>query len=265
MNVRTPLQTAEAALAAGEAKTALRSRPARLALLSVLAGCYIALGATLSLIAGYGLGAGPGCPALQKLASGATFPIGLILVVVLGAELFTGNNALLIPAFMQRRCSAADVACNWAIVYAGNFVGAVAFTAVMVWGVGLTAAEPYHSAAIAIGVAKTSMPWMTVLVKGIGANWCVCLAVWLALSGKTLTDKIAGCWWPVMAFVVLGYEHCIANMMYLPLAILEGAPVTIADAVWRNLVPATVGNIIGGALFVGTVHSWLHLQKNHAL
>lgn len=262
MDARTPAQTAELALSVGCAKTALHSRPARLVILAILAGCYIALGGTLSLIAGYGLGADPSTPALQKLASGATFPIGLILVVVLGAELFTGNNALLIPAFMQRRCSAMTVAANWAIVYTGNFIGAVGFTILMVWATGLTAPEPYHSAIIGIGVAKTSMPWLTVMLKGIGANWCVCLAVWLALSGKTLTDKIAGCWWPVMAFVVLGYEHCIANMMYLPLAMLEGAPVTVGDAIWRNLIPATIGNIIGGALFVGCVHAWLHLQKN---
>ena len=261
MQVNTPKQTAEAALQAGLNKTALHHDPARLLVLAIMAGCYIALGGTLSLIAGYGLGATADTPAIQKLASGATFPIGLILVVVLGAELFTGNNALLIPAFMHRHYKASTVAVNWTVVYLGNLVGAVAFTTLFTWGVGLTATEPYHSAAIAIGTAKTSMPWLTVLLKGIGANWCVCLGVWLALSGKTLCDKIAGCWWPVMAFVVLGYEHCIANMFYLPLAMLEGAPFGVWDAVWRNLIPATLGNIIGGAIFVGCVHTWLHLKK----
>ncbi len=165
MHVRTPGQVVEASVAVGCAKTSLHSRPARLAVLAILAGCYIALGGTLSLIAGYGLGAGPATPAVQKLVSGATFPIGLILVVVLGAELFTGNNALLIPAFMQRRYTAATVVKNWIIVYVGNFVGAVTFTTLFVWAVGLTAAEPYHSAIIGIGVAKTSMSWITVLLK----------------------------------------------------------------------------------------------------
>lgn len=263
MDARTPRQVAELAEEIGLAKTSLHSQPLRLAVLAILAGCYIALGGTLSLITGYGMGATASNPGLQKLVSGATFPIGLILVVVLGAELFTGNNALLVPAFMRGRYGISTVIKNWTIVYLGNFVGAVAFTTVMVWCVGLTSAEPYHSAIIGIGIAKTSMPWMTVFLKGIAANWCVCLAVWLALSGKTLGDKIAGCWWPVMAFVALGYEHCIANMMYLPLAMLEGADITVGRAIWANLIPATIGNIIGGALFVGCVHGWLHLRNEN--
>ena len=112
-----------------------------------------------------------------------------------------------------------------------------------------------------IAVAKVSMPWLTVFVKGVGANWCVCLAVWLALSGRTLLSKMAGCWLPVMAFVALGYEHSIANMFFIPLGMMEGAPVGVGEAVTANLIPATLGNIAGGALLVGCVHAALHLQR----
>lgn len=266
MNVRTPKQTAELSLEVGTIKVALHSQPARLIMLSILAGCYIALGGTLSLITGFGFPeASSANPALQRIISGATFPLGLILVVVLGAELFTGNNALLIPAFMKKRFTIFDVVKNWTIVYLGNFVGAFGFTAIFVHYAGLTSCDPWHDAIIRIGIGKISMTWLTVFVKGIGANWCVCLAVWLAMSGKTLIDKMAGCWFPVMAFVVLGYEHSIANMFYIPCAMMAGAPIDVATAITANLIPATLGNIVGGALFVGTVHSWLHLKNTEKI
>ena len=105
------------------------------------------------------------------------------------------------------------------------------------------------------------MPWITVFIKGIGANWCVCLAIWLALSAKSSGAKMFGCWLPVMAFVALGYEHSIANMFFIPCGMLEGAEVTPLQMVTANLIPATLGNIIGGALFVGCVHTYLHLKK----
>lgn len=202
-----------------------------------------------------------GNPALQRLLSGVAFPIGLILVVVLGAELFTGNNAVLIPSTAQRRHSPGLTLANWTLVYLGNLIGALAFTYFMVYLCGLTTADPWHSAAIKVAEAKVSMPWLTVFLKGIGANWCVCLAVWLALSGKTLFEKALGCWLPVMAFVALGYEHCIANMFFIPLGMMEGADVTIIQSITTNFIPSTLGNIVGGALLVGATHTYLHLRK----
>jgi formate/nitrite transporter len=262
MDVRTPAEVAELSVGAGCAKIKATGSVCRLTVLSILAGCYIALGGVLSLVVGYGF---PELtmnnPGLQKLLSGAMFPIGLILVVVLGAELFTGNNALLVPGFMQGKFGAGAVLKNWTLVYTGNFIGAVGFTLLMVYSVGLTSAEPWRSAITGIAEAKVSMAWWVVFVKGIGANWCVCLAVWLAMSGHSLIEKMAGCWLPVMAFVALGYEHSIANMFYLPAGMLEGADVGVWQSVWRNLIPATLGNIAGGALFVGCVHAKLHLSK----
>ncbi|MDE7427266.1 MAG: formate/nitrite transporter family protein [Muribaculaceae bacterium] len=264
MEVKSPVQVIESASKTGAAKVELsRHKLGRLAVLSILAGAYIALGGILSFTAGFGFPeSGAGNPALQKLLSGATFPIGLILVVVLGAELFTGNNAMLMPVMMSRRCSVTDVIRNWTLVYFGNFLGAMAVVLFLVFLPGLTAVEPYHAAIIKIAQAKVYAPWLTIMLKGIGANWCVCLALWLAMSGHTLTEKVIGCWFPVMAFVVLGYEHSIANMFYIPAGMLEGAAVTPWQMVWNNLIPATIGNIIGGALFVGCVHSYLHLKKN---
>ena len=263
MDVKSPAEVIDAAIEIGRRKVAVSSGPiGRLAILSILAGVYIAFGGTLSLIVGYGFPEITAAnPAMQKLLSGAMFPIGLILVVVLGAELFTGNNALLIPAFMQRHYSFGAVIRNWTLVYAGTFIGAIIFTYLMVYCCGLTSSDPYHSAIQTIASAKVSMPWMTVLLKGIGANWCVCLAIWLALSGRSLTAKMAGCWLPVMAFVALGYEHSIANMFFIPLGMMEGADISIIRAITSNLIPATLGNIIGGAIFVGCVHAYLHMPR----
>lgn len=264
MQIKSPAEITDAAVKAGQSKvhTTLH-QPMRLLTAAILAGAFIAIGGILSLTIGYGF---PGItsqnPALQKLLCGAMFPIGLILVVVLGAELFTGNNATLIPAYMKRHYGFSAVVRNWTIVYIGNFIGAIAFTYLLVYLCGLTKSDPYHSAIINIAQAKTSMPAWVVILKGIGANWFVCLGVWLAMAGHNLLEKALGCWLPVMAFVALGYEHSIANMFYLPLGMLEGAPVTIDTALTSNILPATIGNIIGGALFVGTAHAWLHRPKS---
>ena len=265
MKVKTPVETAAAALEAGCGKASLTSPRSfgRLMALAIAAGAYIALGGALSFVVGNGMpGISAANPAIAKLMSAVMFPIGLILIVVLGGELFTGNNALLMPPLIKKRVGLARVAANWALVYCGNAVGAVAFAAVMVWGVGLPAPEPWHTAAVNLGVAKCSMPWLTVFVKGIGANWCVCLAVWLALSGHSLIEKMAGCFLPVMGFVALGYEHSIANMFFVPLAMLEGSPVGVGQFITANLIPATLGNIAGGALFVGSLFSWIHLRRD---
>lgn len=263
MRIKTPSEITEAAVSAGNLKiqTTIR-RPAAILVSAMLAGAFIAIGGVLSLTAGYGFPeASSGNPALQKLLSGATFPIGLILVVVLGAELFTGNNAMLIPGYIKHDYTLGTVIRNWSAVYIGNMIGAVAFTYFLVYLPGLASPQPYHDAIIGIGTSKTSMPWTVVILKGIGANWFVCLGVWLALSGHNLIEKAFGCWLPVMAFVALGYEHSIANMFYLPLAMLEGAPISIDTCLTTNILPATIGNIIGGAVFVGGLHAYIHRPK----
>lgn len=263
MKILSPAEITSAAAGVGRGKALLaRTDMPRLLVASALAGAYIALGGILSVIIGFGFPElTAGNPGLQKLLSGAAFPIGLILVVVLGAELFTGNNALLVPSLVKGHHGWLDLARNLVLVYLGNFLGAMAFTYFMVYMCGLTAAAPYHDSVIAIARAKVSMPWLTVFLKGIGANWCVCLAVWLALSGKTLLEKALGCWLPVMAFVALGYEHCIANMFFIPLGMLEGAQVGVWQSITANFIPSTLGNIAGGALLVGGLHSYLHFKK----
>lgn len=251
MGVNSPKETIELIqnAATGKSQTPL----GRTALLGTLAGAYIAMGGLLSVIVGFGFpsitAANPG---LQRLLSGCCFPIGLILVVIVGAELFTGNNATLIPGAVSRRYPWAYVAKNWTVVWLSNFAGALLFTYLMAYLTGAATAEPWKSATIGIAQAKVSMPWLTVLVKGIGANWLVCLAVWAGSSVNDGAGKIMALWFPVMCFVAIGFEHSIANMFFIPMGMLNGADVSIGQMLTANLIPATIGNILGGALFVAT-------------
>ncbi len=267
MSIKSPKEVVDAAIGVGQRKVELSNgNYGKFAVLAMLAGAYIAIGGILSLIIGYGFPeATAGNPSLQRLLSGVMFPIGLILVVILGAELFTGNNALLMPACMAKKYPFGSVLKNWAFVYFGNLAGALAFTYLFVHLCGLTASDPYQSAIIKIAEAKVSMSWLTVFLKGIGANWFVCLAVWLALSGTSLVGKMVGCWLPVMAFVALGYEHSIANMFFIPAGMLEGANVTIMQSITANFIPATLGNIVGGALFVGCAYYYVNHIKSPQL
>lgn len=243
----------------GEAKARRTFTPGALLPASVFAGAYIALGGTLSVIIGQGF---PGItahnPAMARILSGLVFPLGLMLVVLLGADLFTGNNALLVPPAMRGRIGWGTVIMNWAAVWIANFAGALLFGYFFVHFTGLFDAEPYSTAIVNMAVAKTSCSWWVVFVKGIGANWCVCLAVWLALASRTLAGKMLACELPVFAFVALGFEHCVANMFFIPVGMMQGAQVSLVELFTANLIPATLGNIVGGALFVGMLFTWQH-------
>ena len=247
------------ALAAGIAKA---NRPiGRLAVLSILAGAFIALGGVLSLILGTGFpGAAAVNPSLGRLLSGLAFPVGLFMIVMTGADLFTGNNALLMPAALRRDISAGRVLANWAMVWIGNFIGALALTYFLVYQAGLVDSEPYRSAIVGIAQTKTSLSPGVIFLRGIGANWCVCLAVWFGLTADNIAHKALACWIPVAVFVILGFEHCIANMFYIPCGMMCGAAVTVADLAY-NLLWSTLGNVVGGALLVGTLFHLLYKEK----
>ncbi len=235
--------------------------PGRLFALSALAGVFISLGGILSVIIGFGFPEiTAGNPGLQKLLSGLAFPIGLFLVVMFGADLFTGNNALLIPAMNERRIGPWQVLINWSLVWLGNFAGALIFTYLLVTASGLVDPEPYHSAIVRMAETKAGLSPMVTFLRGIGANWCVCLAVWLALGADTMGRKALACWIPVAAFVALGYEHAIANMFFIPCGMLAGADVSFLD-LGKNLLFATLGNILGGALMVGHLFHRLYGKR----
>lgn len=231
-------------------------------LLGILGGVFIAMGGTLSLLVSSGM---PGLtadnPGLKMFLSGITFPVGIILVVLAGAELFTGNNAVLMPGVLHKSFGWDKLFRNWGIVFITNLIGAVLFTYLLVHLVGISGKDPWQSAIVSVAEYKTSQSFGVIFLKGIGANWLVCLAIWLGISGQTMIDKIFGLWWPVMTFVVIGYEHCVANMFFVPLGMMEGANVTIGMFLLNNLLPATLGNIVGGGLMVGTWYTLAYRAK----
>src|SRR6266496_3262499 len=228
-------------------------------MLSVLAGAFIGLGALYFVIVKSDPSLGF---AARQALGGVAFSLGLILVVVAGAELFTGNN-LLAMAWADGKISTRDLLRNWAIVCAGNFIGATGL-AVLVF---LSRHAEMNDGAIAqeyvrIAAAKVALPFSTACFKGVLCNALVCMALWMALAGRSVIDKVVAIVFPISAFVAAGFEHSVANMYLIPLAWLlqtfqyaggSGKVITWAG-VFGNLAPVILGNIIGGSVLVGLVY-----------
>lgn len=203
--------------------------------------------------------------AASRLLGGLTFSLGLILVVVAGAELFTGNN-LLVMAWASRRISTAELLRNWIVIYVANLVGALGLVVLVYlskqWEMNGGAVGAH---AVKIAIAKVALPFWQAFFRGILCNVLVCLAVWLALGGRSVVDKIAAIIFPISAFVAAGFEHSVANMYLIPLGILLKERLAIAsteDLTWfglgANLLPVTLGNLIGGAVMVAAVYFFIY-------
>ncbi len=226
-------------------------------ILAFLAGAYIAMGGLLSIIIGGGV---PGItaenPGLAKFFFGAAFPIGLMLVALLGAELFTGNASYFIPKIMNKELPVSAMLKNWGLVYVGNFFGAIFVAYFLAVETHIVSSVPFSDSVLNIATGKTSHTFWLTFCKGVGANWLVCLAMWAGAAAKGTAGKLFAIWFPVMTFVAMGFEHSIANMFFIPLAIFQGADITWAHFITANLIPATIGNIVGGAFFVGVLNYW---------
>lgn len=230
----------------------------KLFVLAMMAGGYIALGGLFSVMVAANVGDWAiSNPFLPKLLAGITFPVGLVLVSLVGAELFTGNTAYLMPATLRGEVPRYYFLRNWGIVYLGNLVGSLFVDLLLVYGADMLNPRQIeylmHTAEY-----KTDLDWYVVFLRGIGANWMVCLAVWLGLASQTMLGRIVGIWIPITAFVVIGFEHSVANMFYIPTGMLYGADVSVWSMVWNNLIPSTLGNMVGGTLLVGALYSWLY-------
>jgi formate transporter len=223
----------------------------KLIVYSILGGAFIALGGLLSLIVVGGMpGVAASNPGVTKFIFGALFPLGLVLVVIGGAELFTSDCAVIPFGILNGTLSIKSLLRIWAIVYIGNFIGALLVSYLFAYSTNILSTDPWLSAAKHIGEHKISGSFVSTFIKGIGANWLVCMAVWLAYAAKDITGKILGLWFPVMCFVAFGFEHSIANMFFIPTSMMLGANIDMYHFIVVNLIPATVGNIVGGVLFV---------------
>jgi formate/nitrite transporter len=247
-----PAQIGQLIETAGVAKAALPV--GQMLTLAVLAGAFIGFGAAgfLLTVTGADAGFGP-----VRVLGGMVFSVGLILVIVGGAELFTGN-ALMVMAAVDGRITRGALLRNWGVVYLGNLIGAVGLAVAF----GLTGLidAPFGATAAKVASAKAALGPVDALVRGILCNALVCLAVWLSFAARSATDKILCILWPVTTFVALGLEHSVANMFLLPLGMLAGGDITPAAAV-ANLVWVTLGNIIGGAGGVALAYRFAYLGR----
>ena len=249
----------------------------KLFLLAVLAGAYIAFGGEASAMASFNLVSSPETFGLGKLVSACVFPVGLMMVVLCGAELFTGN-CLMIIGVLDKKIKISGMIRNWIIVYIGNFVGSmiivlfINYSGLLESGGGLLGAVTVKTA-----ISKVSMDFGKAFVLGIMCNWLVCLAVWISFGADSTIGKIFGIVFPITLFVTSGFEHSIANMYYIPAAIFAKADYAQAaldiglssqslnSLDWygffvTNLIPVTLGNIAGGCIFVALLY-WICYRK----
>jgi formate transporter len=252
-----------------------------------MSGAYIAMGGALATVCSTGIMAtdaalryGTASAGFSQLILGAVFPVGLIITVLTGAELFTGDAMLAPMAAFIHKISWAQVLTLWVLVYVGNFIGSVVWAYIMANGpfvsfdaAGVATATAFGTRAIAIMGAKTSyvgtMGFYSAFLKGIGCNWLVNLAILLGICADDLIGKFFGIWFPIMAFVSSGLEHSIANMYFIPAGLLTASLTNTATKVtwvnmWMsNLIPVTLGNIVGGLFFVGVIY-WVAFRKEIA-
>ena len=246
--------------------------PLRVFALAILAGAFIAFGAVFYTVVTHdsaGVSAG-----VMRLLGGLSFCLGLILVVIAGAELFTGNN-LIVMAYVDGKVSLKQLLANWTIVFIGNFVGAVGILLLIYlsghWQIGGGAVG---AKVLAIANAKVNLTWMEAFTRGILCNILVCLAVWLCFAGRTVVDKVLAILFPITAFVAMGFEHSVANMYFISAGLLAKQQpelvqlvgnmnldsLTTSSFLFNNLLPVTLGNIIGGSVFVGLFYWFIYLR-----
>lgn len=246
--VKAPPALYAGAVAAGAKKAAAPF--SKIFQLGIVAGAHIAFGAYLAIsIGGNCPGLASTNPGLQKMVMGAFgLPFGLIMTLISGAELFTGNTALVTAAVMEGKTTKKDLIKNWSASYLGNFVGSL-LLAYLVFKSGTLGTAP---GSVNLATMKSNLAWDVAFTRGILCNWLVCMAVYMASGCSSMIGKMTAVWFPISAFVALGLDHSIANMFIIPLGMMRGAEITIGQFLTKNLIPVTLGNIVGGALCVMT-------------
>ena len=267
----TPAEVANKAVAVGVKKAGLDFWT--MLFLGFFGGAFIAFGAILATTVGTNGSEFPyGVNALLK---GLIFTVGLVLVIVAGAELFTGNN-LMLMAVLSKKITLGKMLRNWGVVYLGNFIGAVLVAFIMLMARQYTfAGGAVGKTALSIANAKAGLQFFSAIGLGIMCNLLVDLAVWMTFAARTVGGKIAAIILPISAFVAAGFEHSVANMYFVPMGLLikwfdptftsnagEYANLTLGNFFVKNLIPVTIGNIIGGAIFIGAAYWFIYLRKN---
>ena len=270
MSFKSPADTAKAVASAATAKGEMPIL--NLAILGFLAGAYIAFGGLLAEVANTGVVAAGVPIGISKFIFGAVFPVGLILVVICGSELFTGDVMFMTMGLLDGKTDIMGLLKNWIGSWVFNLIGGIFVAFVLAYLTGIMTGEAFAKGAITIANTKAlggaafgaeatkSLTWVQAFCRAIGCNWLVCCAVYLANAADDIISKIVGIWFPIMAFVCIGFEHSVANMFFIPLGIFLGAEVTWAQFFINNLIPVTLGNIVGGAVFVAMAYWFVYLR-----
>lgn len=250
------------------------NRPMQTLLLGILAGTFISLGAYASTVVSYGINNS----GIQRLVAGIVFPFGLIMVLICGAELFTGNSLLSI-ACAEKKISMGQMFRNWFIAWVGNFIGTL-FVATLIFASGLLSTGTVGGYVIKIAAAKASIGFGSAIASGILCNIIVCLGVWGSYAAKDVTGKVLISFFSIFTFVIAGFEHCVANMYYFSIALLAKTNVAFVEAshvsvekldklsiegAFNNLIPVTMGNIIGGAFCIGIIYWIIYIKTNKSI
>jgi len=271
-NFLAPGAVAKAIVGVGKAKASLSVM--QMIILGILAGAFIGFGSELATMVSYDMSKFLGV-GFTKFIFGSVFSVGLILVVIAGAELFTGNS-LIFVSVLSGDVKASKLLNNWFWVYFANFAGSLLLVWIMyateLWKTGNLGVG---AKALAIANGKVNLGWGAAFSRAILCNWLVCLAVWLAVAAKDVVGKIAAIYVPIMAFVASGFEHSVANMYFVPMGLLlksnvdvvaaAGLTDKLANLTWggfiaNNLIPVTLGNVVGGAFFVSTLYWAVYLK-----
>ena len=241
---KTPKDTLLAVYKTGEYKAAL---PLNLLMVqSFMAGVYIAMAGHVFLAVGGGV------------LGSALFPTGLIAVLLTSAELFTGDALVFVASVLGGRVSFYKLLRNWSVSWLMNFVGCLFWSGVMVYACDSLADLDRVDLAIAVALKKNHESWLAIFLKGIGANFMVCLGVWQATCAEEVAGKVLAMWFPIAAFVMLGFDHCIANQFFIPLGMMYGADISVSRLLFHDLLPATLGNAVGGGIMVGAVYWYVY-------
>jgi formate/nitrite transporter len=280
-NFLTPAEIAKATIQASINKTQLSKR--NMFILGILAGVFIAFASEGSNMAAFNLLARPETYGLGKAMAGAIFGTGLMLVVVAGGELFTGNT-LMIAGALDKKITALAMLKNWLFVFLGNLVGSLLIAYMMNQsGLFSSGAHVLGGVTIKIATYKVGLTFMQAFYLGIMCNWLVCLAVWMATGAKDIIGKLMAIFFPIWLFITSGFEHSVANMYYIPAGIIAKGttawaekalamgvtPEMLANLNWgsfftKNLLPVTLGNIVGGGIFVGAVYWYVYIKRENA-
>ncbi|MEE3460736.1 MAG: formate/nitrite transporter family protein [Lachnospiraceae bacterium] len=263
--MKTAIEAVEKNIASARAKA--RMPVGKMFILAIFAGIYIAFGAFGSQVAA----AGNPVASVGKYMGAFVFPIGLMMVILTGAELFTGN-CLMLTGVMDRKVAWGKMLKNWLTVYIGNFVGSVFIAAMLVYGHSMSAFDgALARSVVSTAASKVSLSFSDAFIRGILCNMLVCIAVWISYAVEEAAGKIIGIFLPIALFVLSGYEHCVANMYFIPAGLMAKAEygidapdLTVGSFLINNLLPVTLGNIVGGAIIIAGGYFLAHKTFSRA-